>query len=219
MRTMKPVLSENDRSQLEKRIAEAEKLTKTQIVLATAKRSDSYTEIPWKAFALGASITGLLVFSLDLIQVNWINDSAVLISIVTILAASAFFVLLTILLPGFARLFLSESRAETETRQYAESLFLSRELFSTARRKGILLLISQFERKVVILPDKGLCNHVSKDDLKSIIALMKRPLAQNEFRRAMEIALDEVIRIVEPLSSDEQMNDELSNEIIEDKDL
>ena len=49
---MKPVLSESDRIQLDKRIAEAEKVTKTQIVLATVKRSDSYVEIPWKAFAL-----------------------------------------------------------------------------------------------------------------------------------------------------------------------
>ena len=216
---MKPVLSENDRSQLEKRIAEAERLTKTQIVLATVKRSDSYVEIPWKAFALGTSVTGLLVFSLDLSLVARINDGAVLISIVTTLAIAAFVVLLTILFPGFARLFLSDNRAETETHQYAQSLFLSRELFSTARRTGVLLLISQFERKVVILPDKGLSKHVSKDDLKSIIELMKRPLAQSDFRRAMEIALDEFIRIIEPLSSDEQTNNELSNEIIIDKGL
>jgi len=216
---MKPVLSENDRSQLEKRIAEAERLTKTQIVLATVKRSDSYVEIPWKAFALGTSVTGLLVFSLDLSLVARINDGAVLISIVTTLAIAAFVVLLTILFPGFARLFLSDNRAETETHQYAQSLFLSRELFSTARRTGVLLLISQFERKVVILPDKGLSKHVSKDDLKSIIELMKRPLAQSDFRRAMEIALDEFIRIIEPLSSDEQTDNELSNEIIIDKGL
>lgn len=212
---MKPVLSEDDKSQLEKRIAEAEKLTKIQIVLATVKRSDSYPEIPWKAFALGASITGLLVFSLDIILFRWIQDKTVLVSVVTILAVAAFIVQMTILFPRFARLFLSDSRAESETRQYADSFFLSRELFSTASRTGILLLISQFERKVVILPDKGLRNYVSEDDLKRIITLMKRPLQQNKLRQAMEIALDEIIRITGQLPSDGQSKNELSDSIIE----
>ena len=214
---MKPVLSEDDKSQLEKRIAEAEKLTKIQIVLATVKRSDSYPEIPWKAFALGVSITGLLVFSLDMILFSWIQDIAVLVSVVAILAVAAFVVQMTILFPRFARLFLSGSRAESETRQYADSLFLSRELFSTVRRTGILLLISQFERKVIILPDKGLRNYVSDDDLKRIIGQMKRSLQQNKFRQAMEIALDEIIRIAGQLPSDEQVKNELSDRIIEAK--
>ena len=150
---------------------------------------------------------------------KWSNDTAVLISIVITLAAGVFFVLLTLLLPGFARLFLSASRMEMESRQYAESMFLSRELFSTDHRRGILLLISRFEKKVIILADKGLNEHFTGDELKSIIALMKRPLAKNEFRQAMEIALDELIRVIEPLSSDEPVNDELSNKIIEEEGL
>lgn len=216
---MKPVLSENDRIQLDKRIEETEKVTKTQIVLATVNRSDSYVEIPWKAFALGTSITGLLVFLLDIIMLRWSQDTAVLISTVIILGAGVFIVLLTLLFPGFARLFLSASRMEMESRQYAESMFLSRELFSTTNRRGILLLISRFERVVIILADKGLSNHFTKDELKSIISLMKRPFAKNELRQAMEIALDELIKVIEPLSSDEPVNDEISNIIIEEEGL
>jgi len=216
---MKPVLSENDKIQLDKRIAEAEKITKTQIVLATVERCDSYAEIPWKAFALGTSIMGLLVFLLDTVLLRWTQDTAVLISIVITLTTGVFIVLLTLLFPGFARLFLSNSRIEMESQQYAESLFLSRELFSTTHRRGILLLISQFERGVIILADKGLSKHFNKDELKSIISLMKKPLAKNKFRQAMEIALDEFISIIEPLPSDENETDELSNEIIEDKDI
>ncbi len=216
---MKPVLSENDKIQLDKRISEAEKITKTQIVLATVNRSDSFVEIPWKAFALGTSITGLLVFLLDVILIRWNDNTTVLISIVVTLAAGVIIVLMTLLFPGFARLFLSASRMEMESRQYAESLFLSRELFSTTHRRGILLLISRFERVVVILADKGLTKHFTKDEIKSIISLMKKPLAKNELKKAMEIALDEFIRVIEPLSSDEPVNDELSNKIIEEEGL
>jgi len=216
---MKPVLSENDKDALEKRIAEAERLSQTQIVLATVKRSDCYREIPWKAFALGTSAAGLLVLLFDLIIIGWPGNSNVIISIVATLAIGAFIALLTILLPGFAKWFLPDSRAETETHQYAESLFLSKELFATEHRTGILLVISLFERKVVILPDKGLKEIVSEDDLKNIIRLMKRPLAQHQFRQAMEIAIDELIKVIKPGSPVEKSPNELSDKIIEDKGL
>jgi len=216
---MKPLLSENDRIMLENRIAEAEKLTGSQIVIATVKRSDSYLEIPWKAFALCASFAGLLVFSLDLILFSWIQDIVVLISVVITLAVASLAVLFSVLSPVFARLFLSHNRAEAEVKQYAESLFLSRELFSTSQRTGMLLLISLFERKVIILPDKGLSENISSEDLKKIISQMKDPLAHNDIRRAIEIALDEFIRIIKPLPSGDGRSDELSNKIIEEKGL
>jgi len=216
---MKPFLSEDDRIMLENRIAEAEKLTGSQIVVATVKRSDSYLEIPWKAFALCASFTGLLVFSLDLILFSWIQDIIVLISVVITLAVASLATLCTVLSPGFARLFLSHNRTETEVKQYAESLFLSRELFSTSQRTGMLLLISHFERKVIILPDKGLSENISEEDLKKIISQMKDPLSHNDIRRAIEIALDEFIRIIRPLPSGDGRSDELSNKIIEEKGL
>ena len=48
--------------------------------------------------------------------------------------------------------------------------------------------------------------------LKRIIGQMKRSLQQNKFRQAMEIALDEIIRIAGQLPSDEQVKNELSEE-------
>lgn len=214
---MKPVLSENDKELLEKTIARAEEQLRSQIVLATVIRSDSYAEIPWKAFALGVSVSGLLALSGNLLFPGWIQGMAVLIAVVAMLATGAAMALLTIFLPVFARLFLNDNRAETETRQYAESLFLSRQLFLTKHRTGILLLISLFEKKVVIIPDKGICDHVSNGDIQRIITLMKTPLEKHEYRRSMEIAVDELTRIIEPLTTD--AGDELPNKIIEERGL
>lgn len=210
------MLSENDKLELETRIAEAEKLTDSQIVLATVNRSDSYAEIPWKAFALGVSVTGLAVFLITLFNSGWSTADSDMIPVAATLAAGAFFAVLTIFVPGFASIFLSVSRAETETRQYAESLFLNRELFSTARRNGILVLISRFEHKVVILPDKGLDRYITEDDLKRIIALMKEPLRQNQFRQAFETALNEITTILEPFFSEKDDENELPDKIIEE---
>lgn len=216
---MKPVLSENDKDLLEKKIASAEEQSRSQIVLATVKRSDSYSEIPWKAFALGVSFSGLLALAGNILFPGWIQGLAVLITVMAMLSTGALMALLTVFLPAFARLFLNGSRAETETRQYAESLFLSRQLFLTKRRTGILLLISLFEKKVVIIPDRGVCDHVDTEVIKRIIGLMKESLMRNELRRSMEIAVDELTRIIEPLTADDISGDELSNRIIEERGL
>lgn len=212
---MKPILSETDRTLLDQRLAESEALTRTQIVLATVRRSDNYAEIPWKAFAFGISITGFVIFLLDLFLFRWITDTMILFSVAAILATGAIFVIMTLLLPGFARLFLSGSRKETETQQYAESLFLSRELFTTEGRRGILLLVSQFERQVVILPDKGLRDRLGVEVMKNIILKMAEHLRQNDVRKALETGLDELVSELSASADSRPDKNELSNEIIE----
>jgi putative membrane protein len=214
---MKQILSDTDRTLLDKRIAEAEKQTNAQIVLAVVKRSDNYTEIPWKAFAFGSSIAGFFVFLLDLLMPGWITDAVVLFSIAIILATGGFFVLLTLFFPVFARLFLSENRKKTETQQYAESLFLTRELFATESRRGILLLLSQFERQVIILPDKGVGEQLTIDIMVNIISKMTLHLKQNELRNALETGLDELIAALCDKLSITKNENKLSNEIIEEE--
>ncbi len=97
--------------------------------------------------------------------------------------------LLCVVVPTFARLFLETHRAEVEVRQYADSLFLSRELFATRRRTGILMLVSLFERRVVVLPDTGLSERLSQNAIREVIARMTTPLASGGclcLRRGLE---------------------------------
>jgi len=212
---MKQILSDTDRTLLDKYIAEAEIKAKAQFVLATVKRSDSYAEIPWKAFAFGSAIAGFTVFLLDLLLPGWITDTVIFLSVAASLATGLLFVLLTVLFQGFARLFLSESRKETETIQYAESLFLNRELYSTEGRRGILLLVCQFERRVVILPDKGVRDRISNEVIKNVISGMTQLLRQNEVRKAMETGLEELVTVLCPSASSRPDKNELSNKVIE----
>jgi putative membrane protein len=214
---MKLYLSDTDKKVLNKRIEEAEKKTKVQIVLATVRRSDSYAEIPWLAFSLGASLVGLLVLLSIIISPLWISKPAILISVVAILATGSFFALLTIFMEGFAKLFLLASRAETEIRQFGKSLFLDRELFATSERTGVLVLVSQFERRVLILPDKGLTDRLNHERLSYIISKMTTPLANRQLRGAMETGLDKLVEAILPPEPDWPEKNELSNKIIEEK--
>lgn len=211
---MKKVLLEQDRDRLNKRIREAEGHTGAQIVLAVINRSDSYAEIPWKAFALGVSLACLAVFSLNEFH------AMILVAVTVILAAGGVCALLTVFVPDFARIFLVSHRAETEVRQYAQSLFLKREIFSTKNRRGVLLLVSLFERQVVVLPDKGLGERLTSDAINEIIAPMRPHLMQGQIMEALEASLAQMTQLLEPTAptGHETMDDnELSDEIIEEQ--
>jgi putative membrane protein len=212
------ILSDQERSRLDQLIANAEKRTNAQIVLAVIKRSDDYAELPWKAFALSASVAGLFVAILDFILNSWVSSTTVLIAAVVMLSTGAAFALLTIFIPGIARIFLSAHRAEVEVKQYAESLFLNRELFATSKRIGILLLVSLFERQVILLPDKGLSRRLTTNAMQDIIACMTQPLVHHELNRALESGLEELSKALE-LSTQGTGNieNELSDQIIEER--
>ncbi|MFC1883841.1 TPM domain-containing protein [Thermodesulfobacteriota bacterium] len=215
---MKQILNDQERNRLDQRIAEAEKITGAQIVLAVVKRCDSYPEIPWKAFAVGASIGALVVFLLELFFFSWMPQTTLLVGVVSVtLFAGIAFVLLTVSMAGLARIFLAENRAEEEVRQYAESVFLDRELFATSQRTAILMLVSMFERKVMILPDTGLRDFLDKETIRTIISSMAPILAAGDLARALEDGLKGLEKVLSGKIEKEASSNELANDIIEEK--
>jgi putative membrane protein len=78
------------------------------------------------------------------------------------------------------------------------------------------VLVSLFERKVVILPDKGLSDLLTEDAMQNIIASMTPFLKRNKINQAFEAGLD---RLSDSLGTMVQGTDknELSDEIIEEK--
>lgn len=202
---------------MDKRIAEAEKRTGAQIVVAVVRRSDSYSELPWKAFALGVSVAGLLVSIFNLLSPGWDAQTAMLISAVAILMIGIISALLSLYIPKFARLFLAPHRAKAEVRQHAESLFLSHELFATKRRTGILLLVSLFERQVILLPDKGFSRRLKQKAMQKIIEQMTPSLALGQVTDALENGLIKLTEILAPKKRGKSRKNELRNEILEEK--
>ena len=213
---MKQHLSEQERWHLDQRVANVEKHTGSQVVLAVIEKSDSYVELPWKAFALGAAVTGLAVAMLDLLHSPWSTSFTLFFGVTATLIAGAVCALLCVALPGFARLFLDAHRAEVETRQYAESLFLSREVFATRRRTGILLLVSLFEKRIVVLPDTGLRRSLNADALQGIISRMTAPLAAGHVGRALEAGLAGLEEVLGSGATAASGENELPNEIVEE---
>ena len=191
-------LAPTETGAIEARVAALEASCGVEVVTLIIGKADVYPETVWKAFALGAAITCLVVTFGDILRPDWVTASAVLGAAIAILGVGATCALLAVYVPAFARLFLRESRAALEVQQYAKAQFLEREVFATPARTGILLLVSLLERRVVILPDKGLHGRVSTAEWDAVIARMAGALREGMAGAAL---LDGLAGISELLSS------------------
>jgi len=214
---MRAFLSDQERAHLDRRVAEAEERVGAQIVLAVIGRSDDFAELPWKAFALGAAIAGPAAALIAILRPTWTQAADVLLVVVATLGAGALSALACIALPPFARCFLDRHRAEEEVRQYAQSLFLDRELFATRGRTGVLLLVSLFERQVVLLPDKGLEQRLSREASQEIVGRVTTSLARGRVGHALEDGLAGLEDALAVSATGSRREDELPDDIVEEE--
>jgi len=185
-------LTPADSQAIEQRVRALERAVGVEVVTMVVGKCDVYPETVWKAFALGSSLAALAVALGDMLRPDWITSATVVTSIVAVLAIGASCALATVYIPGFARLFLRDSRAALEAAQYAKVQFLERQLFATAPRTAILVLVAMLERRVVILADTGLRNSVSAAEWDAVIAKMAAPLRSGAPRDAILAGLDAI---------------------------
>ena len=174
---------------IDRLIETVEARTGVQVLVAVVPRSDSYAELPWKAFALGASLAGAAVVLANL----WLTA---LLDTLIVLGTAAVCALLAVFVPPFARLFLREVRSHAEVKQYAESLFFRRELFRTRERTAVLVLVSRFERRIEVLPDTGLADRVRDTDWRQVIEAMTPHLRDARAFHALQDGIAAVERVL-----------------------
>ena len=179
------LLNREETDAIDARVASVEAATGVEVVAAVIGKSDAYTELPWKAFALGASLAALVTVWADEWWPDWITMHAALKFAVAVLACGGASALAAVFIPGYARSFLRASRRDVEVRQYAQALFLERELFRARGRTGLLLLVSSFERKVEVLPDTGFRGRVNASDWHDVVARMTPRLREGRAADAL----------------------------------
>lgn len=214
---MKTSFSPEERDRLEGLVAQVEEKSHAQVVLAVIGRSDAYAELPWKAFALGTVVAALVLVLSGALNGGWSPSLTKLYTAGLLIGCGAAMAMLAILWPGFARCFLPAHRAEGEVRQYAEALFLQREIFATKNRRGILLLVSGFERRVVLLPDQGVREILTEPVLAEVIATMVPLLKKRRVALALETGLEGIERHLAGRLSQDIQGGTLDNAIIEEK--
>ena len=183
---------------VKQRIAALESSTGVEVVAAVIARADDYPEIPWKAFALGASLAALAAVAAALTEPGWEAYEAVVEAAVVVLAAGAAAALATVWIAPFARLFLPRARRQAEVLQYAQAMFLETELHRTRRRDGILLLVSLFEHEVVVLADRGVREKLGPEELGPVVAAVTAGINRGPLKEAL---LDGLARLAAALAA------------------
>ena len=165
-------LNADEAASLDTLVVRLESATGVQVVPAVVGKSDTYPEVPWTAFGLGAAFTSLVLVVSDRLRPEWATASTAAMHAFAVLGVGATCALLAAFVPAIARLLLHRRRTDVEVRQYAESLFLRRALYATRARTGLLVLVSLFEHRIEIIADTGFDGRVAPADWQAVIARM-----------------------------------------------
>lgn len=135
-------------------MTEAEKQTGGEIVALALASADDYQVAYWKGAALAGFAAAALAAALDQLRPFWLSRPSWMLLVVAggLLAgamAARFIAPVKRWLAGPALL---ERRLE----QRAREAFLVHAVFETSDRTGILLAVSAFERRVVVIADQGI---------------------------------------------------------------
>jgi putative membrane protein len=211
--------NDDQTAQLNHLIRKIEQRTGVELVAAVIGKCDSYPEAPWKAFALTVATVSLIHLIQTIARPDWITIWSMQLALVFVLGAGAAVALLSVFWPAFGRLFLNRLRTETEAEQYARALFLEKELFKTRTRTGILILISLFERTVVIVPDSGIAGRLDAKALQAVISQMTPDLRKGDRFQALARGLSalEAGLVQTGFGPSRESDDQIKDTLIEEK--
>lgn len=174
-------LTEEQQGRAAYAITEAEKHTGAEILVAVATESGRYDRAEslcglfFALLALGGLSIGIHGIAgpgswavAGAAGVGWQSTAVVLGFVAGSLLASYFH--------PVRRLFTSRREMEEEVRRGAGQVFMTHDLHSTTHRAGILIYLSLFERRVVVLPDAALRQAVGDALAKEVCEATQKEL-------------------------------------------
>jgi putative membrane protein len=125
--------------------------------------------------------------------------------------------ILSYFIPVFRIQMVSNLTVEKRVMQRAETAFIEREIFNTGKRIGILLFISELERKVLILADSGINRLVPDEEWQKIIddliGFIKKKKTAEGIVRAIDECTDLLIK--SGVENDESAGNQLPDGLVE----
>lgn len=208
------LFTDADREAIQAAVREAEERTAGEIVPYVVDASDEYPTAVWKGTALGALLGPLVALVLyewggfwNLYVPLWIAVPAP--------AGGAIGYLLTWWLPALRRWMAGDEVLEVRSRRRAEVAFLEQEVFQTRDRTGILLFLSLFEHRAVVLGDTGINQKVEQAKWDEIVRNLAAGVRSGRPGAAMVDAIHACGELLERHGVERRSDDrdELSNEL------
>jgi putative membrane protein len=205
--------SQADLDAIQAAVREAEARTSGEIVPYVVERSDEYQNAIWKGAALGALLGPMAALAID----RWSNVWGIPPGFWIALPApvgGAIGYLLSLLAP-VRRWMAGGETLDLRARQRATAAFLDQEVFRTRQRTGILLFVSLFERRVVLLADSGIHQKVEAGAWEAITRRLAEGIRSGRPGPAMIEAIRACGELLERHGVERQADDqdELSNEL------
>ena len=177
---------------------------------------DYYIELTLYAIITFLTMGIILVFGASML---WLLPSGVTIIQILIFLLILMVVgfSLTFFLPAFRIQMVSNDTIERRVIQRAGEAFLEREIFSTGKRIGILLFISELERKVLILSDSGINKVVANDEWQHIVDDLISYIKKNNTAEGIVSAIEQcaALLVEKGFENDETAGNQLPDGLIE----
>lgn len=221
MRKVSQLFPENDRKRIAEAIEKAEQSTAAEIVTVVTTASGRYDraeDIVGFLTALIAVTAGWLACPAFHPESTWGAGPSisglfpVLVSMVAGFAAGS---ALASRLPALRLPFIPKKELEEEVQRAAQAAFMSSRIRKTTGATGILLFVSFYERRVVVLPDDAIVEKLPGQDWGKLCDTMVLGMKANRPTEGLEEAVARCGEILgEVLPRQDDNVDELSNELI-----
>jgi putative membrane protein len=210
--------SQADLDAIRAAVGEAEARTSGEIVPYVADQSDDYPTAAWKGAALGALLAPLVALAIHQWSSIWGIPIPYWIALPAPIGGAVGYLLA--LLPPVRRWMAGEEAMEARARRRAAVAFLDQEVFRTDNRTGILLFVSLFERRVVLLADSGIHEKVEEGKWEEITRRLAGEIRRGRPGPAMVDAIRSCGELLERHQVEIRPDDrnELSNELRRGKD-
>ncbi len=208
--------SDEQKQRIEKAVQNLESKTSGEMVPYIVPDSDNYVEgtlytiisflIIGVVMIMGASLVWLLPAGITIIEI--------LIFLVVMMFLGF---LMSFVFPSIRIQMVSNNTVERRVMQRAETAFLQREIFNTGKRIGILLFISELERKVIILADSGISKLVPGEDWQKIVDDLINHIKNKETATGIVNAIDQCTELLvkNGIENDESAGNQLPDGLIE----
>lgn len=171
--------SQSDLDRVAGAVREAESKTSGEIVPYFVSQSDDYGIAHWRVGIMFAAVATLILLAYPILFQSWLplgnlGFSAMIIGALLLGMACAHFI------PSLKRLMVSHAVLDHRVSQRASVAFLAEEVFKTRERTGILIFLSFFERRVVVLGDSGINAKVAQSEWNEIVQTIVKSIKQDK---------------------------------------
>jgi putative membrane protein len=182
--------NDEQKQNVEQAVKDLELESSGEIVVYFARKSDSYQQGSWKLSVILGLLGLIAVISLSYL---WMLPSAF-----SVMNIAMFVLILIILGPAITYFFPSVRLAfvplnvmDHRVVTKARDVFLQEEIFNTIDRTGILIYVSELEKRVQVLGDKGISSVIQQDDWNKVLSMFTDGIKQGNPANGLVNAINE----------------------------